>query len=82
METIKTVNDLRTMLAEEIQKLRNHETDPRALNALVNASGKILISVKMEIEYNKHQGKTAMIPFIESTAESDLPSPNVRAIKA
>ena len=63
---LKTVNDMRTMLTEEIVKLRNGETNAANVNAIVNATGKILSTVKMEIEYNKLLGKVPIIPFIET----------------
>lgn len=68
MEAIKTVNDLRTILAEEIGKIRSGETTAANVNAIVNATGKILTTVKMEIEYNKLIGKTPQIDFINPPA--------------
>ena len=62
---LKTVNDMRIMLTEEIIKLRNGETSAANVNAIVNATGKILSTVKMEIEYNKLLGKVPTIPFIQ-----------------
>ena len=64
MQAVKNVNDLRTILAEEITKIRNGETTAANVNAIVNATGKILTTVKMEIEYNKLIGKTPTIDFI------------------
>lgn len=59
------INDLRAILAEEIQKLRNEETTPAAVNAVTNATGKILTTVKMEMEYAKLIGVTPQIEFIQ-----------------
>jgi len=72
--TIKTVNDLRCILAEEIEKIRNGNTTAANVNAIVNATGKILTTVKMEIEYNKLIGKTPIIPFICSVADNGQPA--------
>lgn len=66
MVSIKTVNDLRLILAEEIEKIRSGNTTAANVNAIVNATGKILTTVKMEIEYNKLIGKTPNIDFINS----------------
>lgn len=66
VENIKTVNDLRSILAEEIAKIRAGTTTAANVNAITNATGKILSTVKMEIEYNKLLGKTPHIPFIDS----------------
>lgn len=65
LENIRTVNDLRVILAEEITKIRAGTTTAANVNAITNATGKILSTVKMELEYNKLLGKTPFIPFIE-----------------
>ncbi len=69
MQSIKTVNDLRVILAEEIEKIRSGQTTAANVNAIVNATGKILTTVKMEIEYNKLIGKTPNIDFINAPAQ-------------
>lgn len=73
IEKLKTVHDIRTVLAEEIVKLRNGSTTPANVNAIVNASGKILGTVKLEMEYNKLLGKIPEIPFI-GVGKKNLPS--------
>lgn len=69
LENIKTVNDLRNILAEEIAKIRAGTTTAANVNAITNATGKILSTVKMEIEYNKLLSRTPHIPFIDSAKE-------------
>jgi len=64
MENINTVNDLRKILSEEIAKIRAGTTTAANVNAVTNATGKILSTIKMEIEYNKLLGKTPFIPFL------------------
>jgi len=59
------INSLRTILAEEIGKLRDGETTPANVNAITNATGKILSTVKLEMEYHKLLGKTPDIDFIK-----------------
>jgi len=66
VKSLKTVNDLRTILADEISNLRSGKTTAANVNAIVNASGKILSTVKLEMEYNKLIGKTPAIDFIAS----------------
>lgn len=66
LENIKTVNDLRNILAEEISKVRAGTTTAANVNAITNATGKILSTVKIEIEYSKLLGKTPYIQFIET----------------
>lgn len=63
---LKTVNEVREILADEIQKLRRGDNTAVNVNAVVNAVGKILSSVKLELEYNKIIGKTPDIPFIRA----------------
>jgi len=62
---MKNMNDIRQMLAEEIQKLRDKQTTPANVNAIVNATGKILSTIKMEIDYAKLTNKHAKIDFIQ-----------------
>ena len=74
---LKTVNDMRIMLTEEIIKLRNGDSTAANVNAIVNATGKILSTIKMEIEYNKLLGKIPNIPFIEAGTKK-LESPKTK----
>ena len=62
---MKNMNDIRTMLSEEISKLRNKETTPSNVNAIVNATGKILSTIKMELEYAKLTNKKPNVDFIQ-----------------
>jgi hypothetical protein len=61
----KTISELRKILSEEIDGLRNGNTTPANVNAITNATGKILSSVKLEIEYNKMIGKKPEIDFLD-----------------
>ncbi len=63
-ENIKTVHDLRAILAEEINKIRNNKTTAVNLNALSNAVGKILSSLRIQLEYSKLINKKPDISFI------------------
>lgn len=63
--TTKNLNDLRTILSEEIDKLRKGETSPAAINAITNATGKIFSSIKLEMEYAKLIGIKPDIDFIK-----------------
>ncbi len=68
---MKTMNELRDILSTEIDSLRNKQTTAQNLNAVVNAIGKILTTVKMEIEYAKVMGKRPVMDFI--TLEDEKP---------
>jgi len=66
------INTLREILAEEIDKLRKGKTTPANVNAVTNATGKILSTVKLEIEYSKLLGKTPRIDFIKIDGDEKL----------
>ena len=61
---VKSLNDLRTILSDEIDKIRSGTTTPANVNAITNASGKIMSSIKLELEYAKLSGKTPKIDFL------------------
>lgn len=64
--------DLREVLAEAIGDLRQKETSPAGVNALCNAVGKILSSVKLEMEYYKAIGKTPDIALLEHAQDGGM----------
>jgi hypothetical protein len=68
---MKTMHQIREMLCEEIDALRAKTTTPANVNAIVNATGKILTTVKMEMEYAKLMNKQPDLQFMSlSLAES------------
>ena len=69
METMDN-KGLRQILSEEIEKLRKGETTPATINAITNATGKILSSVKLEIEYHKLLGMKPDIDFVQITGKA------------
>ena len=78
---IKTVNDMRNMLVQEMEKIRDGKSTPATLNALVNGAGKVFSSIKLEIEYNKAIGKTPFIPMLkDSSVDPDKDKNNLKAI--
>ena len=66
MSQITDVNSLRDFLAQELEKVSRGETTPASANAAANLCGKILGSIKMELEYNKMVGATPHISFIKT----------------
>lgn len=48
----------------EIANLRSKKTTPSVVNAIVNATGKVLTTVKMEMEYAKMSGRPVDMAFI------------------
>ena len=65
MQKTKSLDDLRKILSEEIDKVRKGETSAANVNAVTNATGKILSSIKLEMEYYKLLGKVPEIDFIK-----------------
>ena len=68
--TSMTLDEIRAILSDEIHKIRDGETSAAAVNAVSNATGKILSSVKLEMEYFKMVGKTPNIPLLGGDANS------------
>lgn len=62
---MKSMSELRDILCEQIDALRSEKTTPAKVNAVVNATGKILTSVKLEIEYYRFLGKQPKVDFIK-----------------
>lgn len=52
-----SLNELRGILSDEITKLRDGASTPAGVNAVSNASGKILSTYKLELEVAKILGK-------------------------
>lgn len=63
--SINNVDELRSYLSNELERVSSGQTTPAAANASANLAGKILSSVKMELEYNKMVGATPQIGFLK-----------------
>ncbi len=61
---MKNINQMREILCEEIDNLRAKKTTAANVNAIVNATGKILTTIKMELEYSKLMGRQPNLAFI------------------
>lgn len=64
------LNDIRNLLSEEIGRLQAGTTTAAGLNAITNATGKILSTVKLEMEFYKLTGKP-----LPSLPMFDAPTP-------
>lgn len=60
-----TVEKMRETLSKEAEKLVNGNSTPASCHALANIAGKIIYSVKMELEYNKMLGAHPKINFFD-----------------
>lgn len=69
---IKNMNDIRAMLCEEIEKLRKNKTTAANVNAVTNATGKILSTIKLEMEYAKLSNQKPKNSFIQLEDKSTI----------
>lgn len=51
---IKNMDDLRGIIIDQIEKLQSKESTPAVANAIFNGVGKVLSTVKLEIEYSRY----------------------------
>ena len=51
------MDDVRNVLISQIKKLDDKQTTPAVANAIFNGVGKILSTVKLEIEYSRYVKK-------------------------
>lgn len=69
---MKNMNDMRTMLCETIQELRDNKTTPANVNAIVNATGKIISTIKLELEYAKLLNRQPVNSFVQLSEKKTL----------
>lgn len=65
MTTIQTTTELREILCETITAVREKSMPPDAAEAISNASGKIISSLRVELEYRRMRCETPQIHFIQ-----------------
>lgn len=58
------IDSMREMLVAQMELLKAGDGDPARINAMVNAAGKIISSVRLEMEYARMIGAKPLIPFI------------------
>lgn len=52
-----TLPELQLVLSDQIRKIEEGETTPAKVNAISNATGKILASVRLQMDYHRLSGK-------------------------
>ena len=64
---IKPTNtsELRAVLCEIIAAVREKTITPDAAEAISNASGKIVASLRVELEYRRMRGEVPKMQFVE-----------------
>jgi hypothetical protein len=73
-ETTEVLNhgnmaEMRAILWSSIEGIRSGKSSPAQVNAISNACGKFLGTIKLEIEYHKLTGKTPNIPALAAGVE-------------
>jgi hypothetical protein len=66
MTTPKTTIELRTVLCDTIAAVQSKTLPPDAAEAISNASGKIIASLRVELEYRRMRGERPDIAFLDS----------------
>jgi hypothetical protein len=67
--TTFSLDELRVVLSDSIRDLRVSEASAANVNAISNATGKILSSVKLQMEYYRLIGKTPDIPILLASSD-------------
>jgi hypothetical protein len=73
---MKNMNDIRAMLCEEIQSLRDGKSDPKRVQAISSATSRILTSIKLELDYAKLQSRKPHVGFIQLTESAQISKPD------
>ena len=60
-----SLQEIRVVLSDEIARIRSGETTAQNANAVSNAAGKILSSVRLELEYARLSGMVPKTPLLE-----------------
>lgn len=62
---MKTMHNIREILSEEMDSIRAKTTTAANVNAICNATGKFLSTIKLEMEYAKMIGKQPSTSFLK-----------------
>ena len=54
---MKSMTDIRELLAEQMDALKQEKTTSSTVNAMCNATGKFLATIKLEMEFARMVGK-------------------------
>jgi hypothetical protein len=67
--TTLSLEEIRSVMSEQIRRLQDGETSAATANAISNSVGKILSTVKIELEWAKLTGRKARIPMLDGGDE-------------
>ena len=65
MTTPTNMQELRAVLCDTIAAVRSKEITPDTAEAVSNASGKIVASFRVELEYRRMRGEVPQLAFME-----------------
>ena len=65
MKTPTNINEIREVLCETIQAVREKTITPDAAEAISNASGKIVATFRVELEYRRMRGEVPHTSFMQ-----------------
>jgi len=74
-----TMREIRGAIWETVLLLRNEEKSPASANAEMNAIGKYLSTIRLEMDYNQRAGRKVTIPLLESGAASGESTDELKA---
>ena len=63
--TPMNIESLRSILIETVSGLRAGHTTPSTAEAISNASGKIIASIRVQLEYARMRGEVPKLQFME-----------------
>ena len=66
---MKNITELRTSLADNYTKMKANKMGLNVGKELANTAGKIINSLKVELEYNSMMDIKKEIPFLQTTDE-------------
>jgi len=64
MKEIKNITDLRKLLCKSIIETRNGDIENNTMSEISNASGKIMQTAKLEMEYSRLRKESPVVAFM------------------
>jgi hypothetical protein len=71
---MQNITELRTSLADNYTKMKANKMGINLGKELANTAGKIINSLKVELEYNSLMGIKEVIPFLQKTKDESSTS--------
>jgi hypothetical protein len=71
MSKIENIKDLRNNLLDAFEDLKSGKLKTKDAKELTNLSGKIIMSAKVELDYNKFMRNEKQIDFLDVKSDGD-----------